>query len=360
MRFGVIGCGTIAQIMHIPHVVEAPAGELSAIADPSADLVATLGHRYNVPNRFTSVDDMMDAAGDELDAVVVLTPPSEHAAVVETTLEAGVHTLVEKPLALSPADADRMVAAAEAADAVAMVAYMKRYDPAYEQARSEVAALDAVDHVTAYDVDPDHGRIIDDVYDLVEGDPPPAVLRSTRTNRRADSKAAVGVDDDDLAADYGDHLEHVCHDVNLLRGLFGDVERIDHVDRYADGRYFTAHLVYDGGVRCTLDSGFSDRTWFEEVVRVDAPDRAVQLEFGNPFIRNDPTELAVRQGTDDFSSETRVPSYEESFKRELEQFVACIEDGEPVRTTFAGARDDVRLVADLFRTHLDEPTLGEY
>jgi predicted dehydrogenase len=360
MRFGVIGCGTIAQIMHIPHVVAVPAGELYAIADPSADLVATLGDRYNVPNQFTSVDDMIEGAGDELDAVVVLTPPSEHAAVVETTLEAGVHTLVEKPLALSPADADRMVAAAEASDAVAMVAYMKRYDPAYEQAQSEVADLDAVDRVTAYDVDPDHGRIIDEVYDLVEADPPAAVVRSTRTNRRADSKAAIGVDDDDLAAEYGDHLEHVCHDVNLLRGLFGDVERIDHVDRYADGRYLTAHLVYDGDVRCTLDSGFSDRKWFEEFVRVDAPDRVVQLEFGNPFIRNDSTELVVRQGTDDLSSETRVPSYEESFKRELEQFVACIEAGAAVRTTFAEARDDVRLVADLFRTHLAEPTLGEY
>jgi predicted dehydrogenase len=360
MRFGVIGCGTIAQIMHIPHVVAVPAGELYAIADPSADLVATLGDRYNVPNQFTSVDDMIEGAGDELDAVVVLTPPSEHAAVVETTLEAGVHTLVEKPLALSPADADRMVAAAEASDAVAMVAYMKRYDPAYEQAQSEVADLDAVDRVTAYDVDPDHGRIIDEVYDLVEADPPAAVVRSTRTNRRADSKAAIGVDDDDLAAEYGDHLEHVCHDVNLLRGLFGDVERIDHVDRYADGRYLTAHLVYEGDVRCTLDSGFSDRKWFEEFVRVDAPDRVVRLEFGNPFIRNDSTELTVRQGTDDLSSETRVPSYEESFKRELEQFVACIEGGAAVRTTFAEARDDVRLVADLFRTHLAEPTLGEY
>jgi len=360
MLFGIIGCGTIAQIMHIPHVVEIPAAELYAVTDPAAGLVETLGDRYNVAHRFTSVDEMLDAVGEDLDAVIVLTPPSEHAEVVETTLEAGIHTLVEKPLAVSPSEADRMVAAAETSDAVAIVAYMKRYDPAYERAASEIADLDAVDRVTAYDVDPDHGRIIDEVYDLVDGDPPEEVIRASQEKRRADSKEAIGVDDDDLAADYGAHLEHACHDVNLLRGLFGDVERIDHVDRYADGRYLTSHLVYDGGVRCTLDSGFSDRKWFEEFVRVDAPDRSLRLEFGNPYIRNVPTEFEVTRGIDDLSSETRVPSYEESFKREVEQFIACIETDRTVRTTFREARDDVRLIADLFRTALGETQLGEY
>lgn len=360
MRFGIIGCGTIAQIMHIPHVVEIPAGELYAITDPAEDLVETLGEKYNVPNRFTSVDGMLDAVGPELDAIIVLTPASEHAAVVETTLEAGIHTLVEKPLAVSPSDADRMVAAAEASEAVAMVAYMKRYDPAYEQAASEIADLETIDRVTAYDVDPDHGRIIDEVYDLVDGDPPEELVRASHKKRRADSKEAIGVDDDDLAADYGGHLEHACHDVNLLRGLFGDVERIDHVDLYADGRYATAHLVYEGGVRCTLDSGFSSRKWFEEFVRIDAPDRTLRLEFGNPYIRNVPTEFEITQGIDDLSSETHVPSYEESFKREIEQFIACIEGDQTVRTTFTEARADVRLIADLFRNALGETQLGEY
>lgn len=360
MRFGIIGCGTIAQIMHIPYVVESPDAELFALADPAADRVSTLGDRYDVPHRFESADELVAEIGSAIDAVIVLTPPNQHANVVETTLGADVHTLVEKPLAVSPSDADRMTDAAESSDATAMVAYMKRYDPAMEQMQAEVNALDDIDLVTAYDVDPDHGRIIDEVYDVVDGDVPVDVIEESSEKQTADSIAAIGVDDTDLAANYHWHLEHVCHDVNVLRGLLGDVRGIEHVDLFADGRYATAHLIYEGGIRCTLDSGLSERKWFEEFVRVDAPDRSVTLEFGNPYIKNVPSELEIKQGVESLSTETRVPTYDESFRREIAHFVACVRGEADVRTTFAEARDDVYLIADLFRTHLDEDRLNEY
>lgn len=360
MRFGIIGCGTIAQIMHVPHVAEIPGVAAHAVADPATERAAVIGDRYGVDHQFASAEEMVADIGSELDAVVVSTPPSQHASVVETTLGADIPTLVEKPLAVSPSDADRMVEAAAASEATAMVAYMKRYDPAYEAARARVTDLETVDLVTAYDVDPDHGRIIDEVYDIVDGDLPDDVLAAGREKQVEDSMAAIGLEDSDAAEDYHWHLEHVCHDVNLLRGLFGEVERVQHVDRYADGRYVTANLVYDGGVRCTLDSGLSERSWFEEFLRVDGPDGTVRLEFGNPFVRNVPTKLEVKRGTDERSTETQTPSYEESFKRELEHFVRCIKDGSAVRTPFTEARDDVRLIADLFRTCLGVELLDDH
>ena len=360
MRFGIIGCGTIAQIMHIPYVTELPGLELRALVDPATDRVTTLADRYNVPYRYESADDLVAERSDQLDAVIVLTPPSQHAAVVETTLGAGIDTLVEKPLSVSVEDGDRMVAAAEATDATAMVAYNKRYAPAVETASDAITALDRVDKITAYDVDPNHGRNIDEVYDLVNGNVPESVIEMTKEKQLADSKEAIGTDDTGLADDYHWHLEHVCHDVNLLRGLFGAVESIDHVDLYADGRYATANLVYEGGRRCTLDSGLSDRKWFEEFVRVDGPEGMVQLNFDDPFIRNSPPSVQVKRGTDEITDETRTPSYEESFKRELEHFAACVRGDAEVRTTFEEARADVRLIADLFRHSQGEPLLGSY
>lgn len=360
MRFGIIGCGTIAQIMHIPYVTELPDAELYALADPATERVRTLGDRYDVPHRYESTAELITEHSDELDAVIVLTPPSQHADVVETTLDAGIDTLVEKPLSVSVADADRMVAAAEDADATAMVAYNKRYAPAVETAQEAIAELDQIDKITAYDVDPNHGRNIDEVYDLVDGDVPQSVIETTREKQVADSKQVIDSDDTDLADDYHWHLEHICHDVNLLRGLFGSVESIDHVDLYADGRYATANLVYEGGRRCTLDSGLSDRKWFEEFVRVDSPAGMVRLEFDDPFIRNSPPSVQVKRGTDEIVDETRTPTYEESFKRELEHFVACVRGDAEVRTTFEGGRADVRLIADLFRRARGVPLLGDY
>lgn len=360
MRIGIIGCGTIAQIMHMPYVREIPAAELYALSDPATDRLDTLGDRYNVSHRFSTPEAMIAEVGAELDGVIVLTPPQAHAEVAELTLEAEIPTLVEKPLAISVEDAERMVERAETTGTTAMVAYMKRYSPAYEQACEEVAAADAIDLVTAYDVDPDHGRILEEVYDIVGGELPDEFLTESQVKREADAMAAIDTGDAEAAADYDWHLEHACHDVNVLRGLFGDVERIEHVDVFADGRYATAHLVYEGGVRCVLESGLSERNWFEEFVRVDTPDRLITLEFSNPFIRNSTTELRVKDGRDGLSDERRVPSYEENFKRELQHFFACIRGDATVRTSFVEACNDVRLVADLFREHRNVDTIGCY
>lgn len=360
MQFGIIGCGTIAQIMHIPYVMEIEDAELRALADPAVDRAETLADQYNVDDVFESAAAMIAAVGDELDAAIVLTPPNQHVDVVERTLDADIHTLVEKPLAVSVEDADRMVAAAETADATAMVAYMKRYDQAYQDAQEETASLDRIDTVTAYDVDPAHGRIIEEVYDLVDGDVPADVIDESMQKQRADSKRAVATDDEDRADDYHWHLEHICHDVNVLRGIFGDVERIDHVDLYAEGRYVTAHLVYEGGVRCTLVSGLSERKWFEEWLRVDTPTGVVEVEWSNPFIKNSPTELQIKRGVEELSDETRTPSYDEPFKAEVEHFIDAARGDRDVLTPFDEARDDVRLIADLFR-HVDSKSLiGDY
>ncbi len=354
MRFGVIGCGLVAQVMHIPYLAEIPDAEIHALVDPAEDRAQELADRYNVPHVYADHEALLDEQGDDLDAVDVLTPSHAHADVVVDALDAGIDTLVEKPLATEPEDAERMVEADRNSDATAMVAYMKRYDPAYEQAASAIDDLEEIDLVTAYDVDPDHFRIVEEVYDIVEGNPPDDMIEESVAKRRADVERAIGTDDDWLVDAYDFQLEHLCHDVNALRGLFGDVKRIDHVDVFADGRYATAHLVYEDGVRCTLETGDSDRKWFEEFIRVDGPDGMVKVDFSNPFIKNTPTELRVKQGIETLSDTVHTPSYDESFKREIEQFVRCAEGEAEVETTFEEARDDLQLIADLFRAYHGE------
>jgi len=358
MRVGVVGCGTIAQVMHVPYLAELPAWDLAALADPVQSRARTLADCYNVPGRYSTVDELV--ADGDVEAVVVCTPSHTHADVVETTLGAGLHTFVEKPLAASPADADRMVAAAAESDAVAMVGYMKRYDPAYERAREELLSLDGIDLVTAYDTDPDHQRIIDEVYDLFEGDPPESLIEESRRERRTAIESAIGTDEDLLVEAYDFQIEHLCHDVNVLRGLFGAVEAIEDVDVFADGRYATARLTYEEGVPVVLQTGDSERKWFEEYVRVDAPDGMVRLSFSNPFIRNTPSELQVKRGLEKLSETTYTPSSEEPFKRELAWFFDCIDGERAVRTTFSEARGDVELIADLFRASQGVNTHGAY
>jgi hypothetical protein len=289
MRLAVIGCGTIAQIMHIPNVVELPETDLVALCDPGGNVTTELGHRYNVPPdcQYTEPARLIADRAAEIDAVVVTTPMQTHADVVERTLDAGLATFVEKPLAVTPDDADRLVEAAAASDATAMVGYNRRFEPAYERFAEELAAADAVDSVLAHAVDADFSQTVPDIYDVVDPDLPAEFVAESDARRRDQCKRAIDTADDELAAAYDFHLEHICHDLNALRGLFGAVEAIEHVDFVRD-RFGTAHLVYEGGERVLVQSGPRPRA----PPGVRPPLRAVQRghalgsvgQHGNPGV----------------------------------------------------------------------------
>lgn len=349
LQVGAIGCGEIAQMMHIPYYEALPEAEVTAIADPASNRRTGVGDRYDIPHRFESGGALLDALDAELDAVLVLTPAEHHADLAIRALNEGIYTFVEKPIAISFAEAQEMVAAAEESTAVGMVGYMKRYDPTYRRYRQAVAELDQIDLVTAYSVDPDHGVINEEVYDIVGGGVPADVERQSRDSQLNAAQRILDTDDDELAADYLFHLKHACHDVNALRGLFGPVMSIEHAQLYADGRYLTAQLRYADQVHCTLHSGRSDRKWFEETIRVDHPTGMITLDFDNPYLQNAPTELHRKNGKTELTSSTEIPSYEESFKIEAKRFINAIKTGETPRTTFSEASADVRLIADLVR-----------
>lgn len=365
MKVGTIGAGSIAQIMHIPYLAEIPDVELHAMADPGANVVETLAERYNVPHRYEDSDALIDEMHDDLDAVVVATPMHTHADVAVAALEADLHTFVEKPVAATPEDAGRVVEAAEATDAVCMVGYMKRYDPGFQRFEEEVAAVEEIDLITNTVIPPDVGAVLADTYDLVQADLDEEFLEKSGRERQSQLEQAIGTDDETLAGAYGYHLESICHDLNALRALFGEVESIDHVDVFNDGRYATAQLRYEDDRRCTLQSGGTDRKWYDERIRVDAPDRSLSIEFSNAFIRNTPSDVRVKRGEDDIEETRYEPSYDEAFKRELEHFVECVQssptrtpagktrapgkEDSMVRTTPQEAKKDVELIADLFQ-----------
>lgn len=360
MRIGLIGAGNIAQIMHLPYLVEIPEAEVHAIADPGANVVNALGERYDIPNRYEDSDALVDELADELDGVVIATPMHTHAETAIAALEADLHTFVEKPVAVTPSDAEDVVAAAEDTEAVCMVGYMKRYDPGFQRYAELVEEAGSVDLITNTVIPPDVGSIIDEVYDNIPADLDDEFLEASGEKRTAQLHEAIASDDETLAHAYGYHLESICHDVNALRGLFGDVVSIDHVDVFNDWKYLTAHLRYEGDNRCTIQSGATDRTWYDERIRVDTPEESVSIEFSNAFIKNTPSEVRIERGTDEKTSTEHVPSNEESFKRELEYFLSCITGEADVRTGPREAKKDVELIADLFRRFEGTDLVGKY
>ncbi|MET0887014.1 MAG: Gfo/Idh/MocA family oxidoreductase [Mycetocola sp.] len=140
LRVGVVGAGNIASIAQLPTLVQRDDVELRALVsrreDPSA-----LQRRWGFANVYRTVNEML--AAEDLDAVFVLTPRSEHVAAVESALRAGVDVFCEKPLATSTADSVRLAELADEHGRILMVGLNRRFAPVYVAAREAFGASGA-------------------------------------------------------------------------------------------------------------------------------------------------------------------------------------------------------------------------
>ena len=139
LRLGVIGVGAMGA-RHAENIARGvPEATLVAVFDaqPAAAqrVAGALGCQHT-----TSLDDLLHR--DDIDAVVIVSPPRFHAEHAVAALEAGKHVLLEKPMALSLVDADRIIAAAAGAQRRLQVGFMRRYDPAYAAAKRRIVSGD--------------------------------------------------------------------------------------------------------------------------------------------------------------------------------------------------------------------------
>lgn len=110
VRYGIIGCGAIAQRRHIPECIANPESKLVALADPVKERVEELAAKFGA-KPFTDYKQML--ASSEVDAVIVAGPNGLHAQQSIEALNAGKHVLCEKPMATTRDDAKAMIAAAQ-------------------------------------------------------------------------------------------------------------------------------------------------------------------------------------------------------------------------------------------------------
>src|SRR5947209_1987718 len=108
-----------------------PGCELAWLCDASEEARARAGAAFPRARLTGALEDVL--ADSSLDAVALATPVATHAELATRVLEAGKHCFVEKPLAQSVADAERAVAAAEAAGRVLMVGHLLEYHPGVQR-----------------------------------------------------------------------------------------------------------------------------------------------------------------------------------------------------------------------------------
>jgi predicted dehydrogenase len=134
LRIGIVGCGYATRTRHLPAIGRISEVEVVALADVDRAALAEVAARWGVPRRY---EDPAGLVGDaDVEAVAVCVPAADHVEVALAALEAGRHVLVEKPLALSLHEADRLIERAGATSAKVLVGFNLRWHRLVRQARA--------------------------------------------------------------------------------------------------------------------------------------------------------------------------------------------------------------------------------
>jgi len=121
---GIVGCGAVVTLHHLPAFARSTRIELVALADRDLPWAKKVAEKCGAKECY---DDYAKLIG-RVDAVLLATPNTSHVAIGSTLLEAGVHVLCEKPMATTSADVDRMFAAAKKGGARLMAAQSTRFN----------------------------------------------------------------------------------------------------------------------------------------------------------------------------------------------------------------------------------------
>jgi predicted dehydrogenase len=341
---GIVGCGEITQVMHLPILHELDAFVPAGLCDLSALTLSRLGARWGVPATTTDYRELIDSP--DVEAVLVCT--YDHAAVAAEAIAAGKHVLVEKPMAFTIDEASSLVAAADAAGVVAQVGYMKLFDPALERARVRLQAITGLRSITCHDFAGSFARHVP-LYTQVRGDDVPAsTLDATRKDVAARIGEMLGPDRAEYTSLYTLLLMLGSHDLAVMRTLFGTPEGVSYARPGGDGRLL-AVLEYSGGIPCVLEIGVgTSYAWWDEWIAVHGDDECLRIEFPNPYVRYGSTLLRVREALDGGASDRLVAvSNEDPFRREWVEFAACVREGAQTRASFAGGLADLELARDI-------------
>ncbi len=136
VRWGLIGCGDVAEHKGGPALYTAEGSSLEAVMSRDAGRAADFAERHGARRSYTSVGALL--ADPDVDAVYIATPPSSHAALTLEAAAAGKHILCEKPMALSVAEGRAMIEACRAHGVRLSIAYYRRYWPVIRRMKALV------------------------------------------------------------------------------------------------------------------------------------------------------------------------------------------------------------------------------
>lgn len=138
LRAGIVGCGFIAKVRHIPAFKRSKKTvDLCAVCDLNGKLAKETASDFRITNAYSNVSEMLSK--EDLDIVDICVPPQVHAPVAVEAIEKGCNVIMEKPMALKTSDCDKMLDASRKHGVKLCVIHNDIFHPPFLKAKELVA-----------------------------------------------------------------------------------------------------------------------------------------------------------------------------------------------------------------------------
>ncbi|MEP3144658.1 Gfo/Idh/MocA family protein [Qipengyuania citrea] len=331
LRLGIVGTGRMG-ITHFSIANAHDDAAVVAVADPSK-LVTTMLGKYAKVSTYKDYKALLKQ--EQLDAVMVCTPPALNPDILDALLEAQVHAFVEKPFVLSAADGRRFAESFDAAGLVNQVGYVNRWNDMFTKAKNFVEE-GLIGKPLRFRSEMFSPTII--------RDPGDAGWRATHAN----GGGAV--------------YEMASHALDLINYFFGAPDSVGgtsltKVFSKQVEDVVSSSLFYDEGLAGTIYVNWSDASYRKPTNKFEVFGDAGKLQVDQHGMKIFLTTSNERHGlkagwnqlyiTDVFSA---VPFYVRGleYSAQIYDFIASIQEGNPVRCSFADAAANLEVIDRLF------------
>jgi len=317
----VLGAGRMGQT-HIRNLAGIAGVRVVAVADPVAE-AAELGR--TIAGAEVAVSDPLEAiAMPGVDAVVIVTPTSTHAVLIEAAVRAGKAVWSEKPIALDLVETARVVEVVRSSGQPVQLGFMRRFDPGYAAAKARIEAGEL-------------GRI-EQFRALSRDTYPPSV--------------------EFLHHAGGIFLDMAVHDLDLARFLVGEVEEVRAWaavladERFAEAGDFdtaVAVLHFRDGAFGVVETARHSEWGYDIRTEVAGATGKVVIEAA----QKTPVTFSRRFGYEGDHFENFPDRFEVAFRREMEAFIEALREGRQPRPGPEDALETLRLAIACTRSRAE-------
>ncbi|KAF9875280.1 oxidoreductase [Colletotrichum karsti] len=351
LRVGIIGCGEITQVAHIPNInFLSEYFQTTYLCDISQQSLQHCARKVQGGTPKTTRDAAELCSSPDVDVVVIANADAYHVEHGLLALKNDKYVLIEKPVSVCFRDLDLLIEAEKKSKGKVMVGTMRRFATAFTDAVKEVGGMEKIQYARVRDIIGPNSTFVDQ-----SGTFPQKFSDFSDEDNADRLKRETDITEQALANEFGVPATPASklmlrllgglgtHDLSAMREIIGMPQSVSGACLTFPGIWSVLFKYDDFPV--TYESGFNNVPQFDAHIEVYSPNKIVRVNYDTPYVKGLPVTMTIREvvGDGGFQERTIRKTYQDPYTTEFLDLYDCVVNGKQPKTSAADARNDIEL-----------------